>query len=209
MRKIAPAKTEIALLEPFAGLALDCIFVPDTVAEFEAATAEIRASRVVGFDTEAKPTFIKGETSSGPHVVQFAMPDKAFIFQLHRAACHPFLIEILQSEEILKVGFGLQSDHAQILDRLGVMLNAVLDMNTVFRRQGYQGTTGVRSAVAITFNRNFRKSKSVTTSNWAQLELTPKQLLYAANDAYAALCVYRDSGFMMQRDDPDSSRCTG
>ena len=40
------------------------------------------------------------------------------------------------------------------------------------------------------FNRKLNKSKSVTTSNWAQRELSDRQLLYAANDAYAALQVY-------------------
>jgi ribonuclease D len=189
LRKIAPGKAEIALLEPFEGLTLDRIFVPDTMEQFAAATAEIMASGVAGFDTEAKPTFLKGEVSEGPHIVQFALSDKAFIFQLHRKECHPFLIEILQSEAVLKVGFGLQSDFVQIRNKLGVQLNAVLDMGCVFRRDGYPGSTGVRTAVAITFSRNFRKSKSVTTSNWAQPTLTPRQLLYAANDAYAAHCV--------------------
>ena len=194
-RRTAPVKAEISLLEPFDGLPITRIFVPDHQAAFEAACAEILAAGVVGFDTESKPTFLKGEVSTGPHVVQFALPDKAFIFQLDRDACHPFVIEILRSEAVLKVGFGLQSDHAQILAKLGVTLNAVLDLNLTFRSMGYPGTTGVRSAVAILFGRNFRKSKSVTTSNWAQPLLTERQLLYAANDAYAALCVYRACDF--------------
>lgn len=191
MHKTVPGKTEIALLEPFDGLPIERIFVPDTAEAFEAACAEILAADAVGFDTESKPTFLKGEVSSGPHVVQFALSDKAFIFQLDKQGCHPFVIEILRAEKVLKVGFGLQSDHAQILAKLGVTLNAVLDLNVRFRRLGYHGTTGVRSAVAILFGKNFRKSKSVTTSNWAQSSLTQRQLLYAANDAYAALCVYR------------------
>jgi ribonuclease D len=189
LHKTVPDKAEIALLDPFEGLPLERIFVPATVAAFEAAAADIRAAKVVGFDTESKPTFIKGEASSGPHVVQFALPDKAYLFLLHRTECHPFVIGILQSEEILKAGFGLQSDKAQILSKLGVTLNAVLDLGSEFRRLGYPASTGVRGAVAIVFNKNFRKSRSATTSNWAQPVLSSKQLLYAANDAYAALCV--------------------
>lgn len=191
VRRTAPVKAEIALLEPFEGLPISRIFVPDGPAACKAACAEIIAAGVVGFDTESKPTFLKGEVSTGPHVVQFALPNKAFIFQLDRDACRPFVIEILCSEAVLKVGFGLQSDHAQILAKLGIAPNAVLDLNVRFRSMGYPGTTGVRSAVAILFGKNFRKSKSVTTSNWAQPSLTERQLLYAANDAYAALCVYR------------------
>jgi ribonuclease D len=51
------------------------------------------------------------------------------------------------------------------------------------------------------FNRRFLKSKSVTTSNWAMKELTERQLLYAANDAYAALKVYHA---LEARKDPGS-----
>ena len=91
MKKIAPSKTEIALLPPFAGLALAHIHVPASREEFASAIAEIKAAGIVGFDTESKPTFVVGEVSEGPHVVQFALHDKAYLFQLHQAEGHPFL----------------------------------------------------------------------------------------------------------------------
>jgi ribonuclease D len=189
MKKIAPTKAETALLEPFIGLTLENIHVPTTREEFASASAEIKASGVAGFDTESKPTFVTGDVSEGPHVVQFAVRGKAFIFQLHRADCHPFLIELLHSEDVLKVGFDLKSDKGQIQAKLGVNLHAVLDLNNVFNRDGYHNSMGVRAAVGVVFNQRFPKSKKTTTSNWAQHQLTPKQLLYAANDAYAALKV--------------------
>ena len=149
----------------------------------------IIASGTVGFDTESKPTFKKGEVSDGPHVVQFATSDKAFLFQLWLEDCRRFLIDVLLSEEVLKVGFGLSSDYGHIRRKLGVKMRASLDLNSVFRRDGYGKTIGVRAAVAIVFNRRFHKSKSATTSDWSSVTLSPKQKLYAANDAYAALLV--------------------
>jgi len=77
MNKTAPTKADIALLEPFVGLALEHIHVPTTTAAFALATAEIKAAGLVGFDTESKPTFVTGDVSEGPHVVQFALQDKA------------------------------------------------------------------------------------------------------------------------------------
>ncbi|MEQ1589570.1 MAG: 3'-5' exonuclease [Gallionella sp.] len=189
MNKIAPTKTEIALLEPFVGLTLEHIHVPTTTAEFASATSEIMAEGIVGFDTESKPTFVVGDVSEGPHVVQFALHDKAFLFQLHRAEGHPFLIELLQSEQVIKVGFGLKSDRKHILSKLGVHFNAVVDLNTVFSKDGYHKEMGVRAAVAQVFKQRFAKARHVTTSNWSQSQLTPQQILYAANDAYAALKV--------------------
>jgi len=189
MKKIAPTKPEIALLQPFVGLTLERIHVPTSKEEFASATAEIKAAGIVGFDTESKPTFVVGDISEGPHVVQFALHDKAYLFQLHRADGLPFLLELLQSEQLIKVGFGLKSDRGHILAKLGVHFNAVVDLNTVFSMDGYHKEMGVRAAVALIFKQRFAKARHVTTSNWSQLQLTPQQMLYAANDAWAALKV--------------------
>ena len=189
MKKIAPTKTEIALLPPFVGLTLERIHVPASKHEFASAAAEIKAAGIVGFDTESKPTFVVGDVSEGPHVVQFALHDKAYLFQAHRTEGRPFLIELLQSEQVLKVGFDLKSDSAHVYAKLGIHFGGVVDLNTVFRMAGYQKHMGVRSAVGLVFKQRFAKSRKVTTSNWSQPQLTPQQLLYAANDAYAALKV--------------------
>ena len=189
MKKAAPTKDEIALLEPFVGLSLAHIHVPASSPEFASAAAEIKAAGIVGFDTESKPTFVTGDVSEGPHVVQFALHDKAYLFQLHREDGLPFLIELLQSEQVIKVGFDLKSDSGHIYKKLGVHLGGVVDLNTVFRMDGYHKHMGVRAAVGLVFKQRFAKSRHVTTSNWSQPQLTPQQLLYAANDAYAALKV--------------------
>lgn len=189
-RKIAPSKEQTTLLPPFECLTLDSILVPQSAAQFEAAAADIAQAGVVGFDTESKPTFLKDQTSEGPHIVQFATLKRAYIFQLHQDACRPVLAELLCSDALIKVGFGLESDHAQIQHKLGLRLSAVLDLNSVFRKDGYANSTGARAAVAIMFQQKFHKSKKVTTSNWAERNLSERQLLYAANDAYVALRVH-------------------
>ena len=66
----------------------------------------------------------------------------------------------------------------------------VLELNTVFRQQGYRKDMGVKGAVAVLFNRRFIKSKKAATSNWANARLSDAQLVYAANDAWAALRVF-------------------
>ncbi len=190
MKKLAPTKDEIALMQPFVGLALAHIHVPKTEEEFAAAAAEIKAADIVGFDTESKPTFVVGDVSDGPHVVQFALRDKAYLFQVHRAEGHPFLVELLHSDRIIKAGFGLRSDSGHILKKFGIKFGGVVDLNTVFSMDGYQKEMGVRNAVGLVFKQRFAKSKKITTTNWSQPELTSQQMLYAANDAYAALKVF-------------------
>lgn len=186
---VALTRAETTLLPPFAGLGLDRIHVPITSSHCEAAAAEILAAGIAGFDTESRPNFKAGEKSTGPHVVQFALADRAFIFQLRHPACLKVAAELIASDRVLKVGFGLRNDHGQIRNRLGVQLQNVIDLDHVFRKRGYRGQLGVRAAMGAVLGRGFPKSKSTTTSNWAANELSSKQLLYAANDAFAALTI--------------------
>ena len=184
---MAPSKAETALLPAFPGLSPEQIHVPKTRAECQSAVDEILSAGRSGFDTEAKPTFRAGQRSDGPHVVQFALNDKAFIFQLHRSECEEAAAELIASKHVLKVGFGLKNDRGQIRSRLGITLTHELDLDQVFRRLGYSGLIGVRGAMGALLKLGFKKSKTITTSNWANPTLSPAQLLYAANDAYAAL----------------------
>lgn len=185
-----PEREDIALLDPFEGLGLNAIRVVASARDAADAAAALLASRVVGFDTESKPTFAKNEVSGGPHVVQFATRDQAWLFQLHRSEFHDTLATLLGSSELIKAGFGLSSDLSLIRQRFGVEPQGVLDLDGEFRRRGYRRSVGVKTAVALVFERRFVKSRKATTSNWANRQLTDAQLRYAANDAYAAIRVF-------------------
>ncbi|MDB5964425.1 MAG: 3-5 exonuclease protein 2 [Polaromonas sp.] len=185
-----PGREDIALLEPFERLAPDQIFVVSTPEQARQALKELDGVRVLGFDTESKPTFAKNEASDGPHIVQLCTADRAWIFQLTDAECRRAVGLLLASPDIVKAGFGLGDDRRRIIHKLGVDLQGVLDLNTVFRERGYRKDMGVRGAVAVVFNKRFIKSKKASTSNWANERLSEAQIAYAANDAYGALRVY-------------------
>lgn len=184
-----PSKDEIAELELFQGLTLEQIKQPKSADELQAALADLQACRYVGFDTESKPTFRKGQASDGPHVVQFSTLETGYIFQLQHPENHDLICQILHSEQIVKAGFGLQSDRSHLLRKFGVTPCSLLDIDKVYRKLGYRRQLGVKAAVAVQFNQRFQKSKKLSTSNWSLNKLSPGQLLYAANDAYAALKV--------------------
>ena len=186
----APDKEQIALLPPFPSLTLPQIWLIATAQDAERADAELRGQKVLGFDTESKPTFVRNEASEGPHVVQFASLTKAYVFQLHDPACRAVAGAVLASPDVIKAGFGLSSDVKQISAKFGAAPHAVIDIDTLFRRQGYRKELGVKAAVAVLFGQRFAKSKKASTSNWAARQLSPAQIVYAANDAYAAMCVY-------------------
>ena len=154
----------------------------------------IEREKFVGFDTETKPTFKKGAEAAGPHVVQFAIQNRAFIVQLGKEPPVPFLKSVIESREIVKVGFGLKSDRAPLFRTLGIKVGAAVELTATLRALRYKQALGAKAAVAIVLGQRLQKSRSVTTSNWAFPTLKPNQLLYAANDAYAALCVFRALG---------------
>jgi ribonuclease D len=187
----SPTKDAIALLPVFPRLELNSIIVVSHVSQALAAYDALQGLPVVGFDTESKPTFVAGEVSTGPHVVQFAAPDMTYVFQLFDATCKDVVCQLLTSKTVLKVGFGLTGDNTQIRRTLGVEPEHVLDINTIFKAKGYTKELGVKSAIAVMFNQRFIKSRKATTSNWANKVLSEGQIIYAANDAWAALKVYQ------------------
>jgi catechol 2,3-dioxygenase-like lactoylglutathione lyase family enzyme len=189
-----PAKEQIALLPPFAGLDLARIHRVVSPREADTALQVLSREAVLGFDTESKPTFHRDDVSDGPHVVQFATLSGAWIFDLQEPACREAVAALLESTAVVKAGLGLGSDRSQLVRKLGVAIHGLLDLDDVLRQRGYRKSVGVKTAIALLFGQRFNKSKKTTTSNWAQPQLTDAQLLYAANDAYAALWVYHALG---------------
>jgi ribonuclease D len=186
-----PSKDEIALLPEFDRLGLDRITLVVSAAQAREASAALSDHPHWGFDTESKPTFFKDQVSDGPHIVQLATLGHAWVFQLHDLACRAIVADLLARGLHTKAGFGLGDDTKRIQSKLLVEPAAVLELNTVFRERGYRKDMGVKAAVAVLFQRRFIKSKKAATSNWANLRLSEAQLVYAANDAYAAARVHQ------------------
>lgn len=185
-----PTAEEIALLPWFEELRRDQIAVVANADQARRAYAEIMRAQTVGFDTESKPTFRKGEKSEGPHVAQFSTMHRAYVFILRDPECRRIAGRLIQTPRLKKVGFGLGDDLKRLRTKFHFQPREVLDLETVFSARGYGRNMGVKVAVAIVFKRRFRKSRKASTSNWGAPRLTERQILYAANDAYAAIQIF-------------------
>ncbi|MBM3357178.1 MAG: 3'-5' exonuclease domain-containing protein 2 [Betaproteobacteria bacterium] len=152
-----------------------------TLRDLEQARADIRQERVVGLDTETRPSFRKGE-SHLPCLVQAATARAVYLFQLHRLDVFPALVELLASPAIIKVGVGLAHDLRQLQLVFPFTVENVLDLGVVARRRGL-GQTGVRNLAGMFLG--FRIPKGNRTSNWAARQLSAAQITYAATDAWA------------------------
>lgn len=182
---------ELIDLPEYAGITLDRITLVRSEAEVAEALNALMASDAIGFDTESKPTFLKGEVPTGPHLIQLATEERAFLFAAFGTGATAALKTILESPQVLKAGFGLGNDRRDLRAKLGVEMQNVIDLGEVLRGPEHRGTVGAKKAVERFFGQRLHKSKKIGTSNWAGARLSERQMLYAANDAHVALRIYR------------------
>ena len=185
-----PTLEQIAAMPTYEALPPSRNHLLKTAAQLAFAEAALRQAGHVGFDTESKPTFVAGQPQTGPEVIQFATLTDAFIVQTATPGVGDFLRAMIESDDVVRVGFGLASDRPQIHRKLGLRLGRSIDVSQLVKQLGFKDAVGVKAAVAIVLGRRFGKSRKATTSNWANKTLTPQQLQYAANDAHASLLVY-------------------
>jgi ribonuclease D len=157
-----------------------------TDADLRAAHDALRHERVLGFDTETRPTFRKGQSHT-PSLVQLAGSRAVYLFQLKRLDCAPVLAALFDNTHILKVGIALHRDLHDLQKVFPFKPANFLDLGEVAQKVGYE-QTGVRNLVGI-FLRG-RITKGAQTSNWAAPTLTERQITYAATDAWACRQLY-------------------
>ncbi len=158
----------------------------ETPQELADAREDLRQERVVGLDTETRPSFRKGETHL-PCLVQAATARAVYLFQLNRLDVFPALAELLAKPEVMKTGVGLAYDLQQLKQVFPFTVENVLDLGVIARRRGL-GQTGVRNLAGMLLG--CRIPKGNRTSNWAAPRLSPAQIAYAATDAWACRELY-------------------
>lgn len=153
----------------------------------ERAVEYLKTQRLVGVDTETRPSFRKG-TSHKVALLQIATEDTCFLFRLNKIGMPPFLQDFLMSDT-LKVGLSLKDDFMMLRRRKDVHA----EEGNWIDLQNYVGKFGIddRSLQKIYANLFGQKiSKSQRLSNWEAETLTESQLNYAATDAWACVKIY-------------------
>jgi ribonuclease D len=140
-------------------------------------------SSTLGFDTETRPAFKKGE-SYLPALLQLATPDECFIFRLHQTGLTRDLRDLLADEQIKKVGVAIRDDLVGLRKIKTFTPRGFIELADLARQQGFQ-KLGLRNLSAELLGLNV--SKKLRTTNWERKELTEAQLRYAAGDADLSL----------------------
>lgn len=156
-------------------------------AQMKEALEEIAQSSVVGFDTETKPAFKKGEYNS-VSLLQIATEKIVYLFRLNLIGFPTELATIFENPSIIKTGISIRDDIKEMAKIRDFNPQNIVELNTVAKELEIRHA-GVRRLAAIFLG--VRISKAQQTTNWEREVLTPQQLVYAATDAWVCLEIYK------------------
>ena len=158
----------------------------DDIPKFRQAIDEISRCRILGFDTETKPSFKKGRRYK-VSLLQLADERHAWLFRLNMIGLPEELARLLEDEKITKVGVAIHDDIKALQSLAPFEPDGFLDLQTVVRDHGIT-QLGLKKLSALILG--YRISKSQQTSNWEATALTGPQQIYAATDAWVCRQIY-------------------
>ncbi|MEN7972928.1 MAG: 3'-5' exonuclease [Verrucomicrobiota bacterium] len=162
------------------------IILCKTEEEAESAAGKLLKETLLGFDTETRPAFRKGE-SYDPSLLQLATETEVYLFQIQQCGLTPSLLKVLSSPDIVKSGVALERDVSELQAMADFEPAGFVELANIAKKARIKNL-GLRGLTAILFN--FRISKKEQVSNWARKELTESQQIYAATDAWLGRKIY-------------------
>ena len=142
---------------------------------------------LIGFDTETKPTFVKGPLNP-PSIMQLACIDKVYIFQLDNESLYKKLFPILSNENITKCGVSVDRDLIELMYLSPFDPLSFVDLGNIARDYDVPHH-GLRGLVAMFLKH--RISKGAQISDWSKTVLSSSQITYAATDAWISLKLFK------------------
>lgn len=162
------------------------IEVVDTPERLSRALSVIRRARLVGIDTETRPSFRAGEAHKVA-LLQIATLEKAWLVRLQLTGVSPALVKFLENEAIMKVGLSLSDDIMRLKASAAFEPRGFLDLQPWVKHYGIIDNS-LQRIYAIIFGQRITKGQRL--SNWEAHDLTEAQRRYAATDAWACLRIY-------------------
>ena len=153
----------------------------------QAAINDLKNYDLIGFDTETKPTFVKGPLNP-PSSMQLACDDKVYIFQFDNDEIFKQLSLILSNKNITKCGVSVDRDLIELMYLSPFDPISFVDLGNVARENEIPHH-GLRGLVAMFLEH--RISKGSQTSDWSKISLSDSQISYAATDAWVSLELFK------------------
>lgn len=158
------------------------IYVIDSVgAEFNRAISYLRSQKIIGFDTETRPTFSPTQPHYGVALLQLSGPGKAFLFRVNKMGMHRRLCNLLSDPRVIKVGAAIHDDIRGLQKLHHFTPDGFVDLQKVVWEWGIRDKSVKKMAAIIL---GIRISKTQQLSNWEADRLSESQCRYAATDAW-------------------------
>lgn len=162
------------------------IIIVDHEEQIEAACQDLAAHKVIGFDTETRPSFKAGVTNKVA-LLQLSTPERCYLIRLCRTKLHSQILKILSSPDILKIGADVAGDVRSLHVLRHFNARGFIDLQQIVSHWGIEEKS-LRKMSAIVLGQ--RVSKAQRLSNWEASSLTPQQQVYAATDAWICINIY-------------------
>lgn len=166
--------------------------------QLDAALSELHRADLLGFDTETKPTFKRGQNHPAA-LLQLGTADRVFLFQLLQLENIQPLWDLLANPAILKAGVAIADDIKKLQERHPFKPAGFVEIADLTQGLGILNT-GLRSLAGLLLN--FRISKRAQVSNWALDQLSESQIQYAATDAWVSRELYIHMSQLQQQTAP-------
>ncbi len=148
----------------------------------------LKHQKIIGFDTETRPTFSPEQHSNGTALLQLSGAGKAFLFRINRLGGIPHrLCAILANPGIIKVGAAIHDDVRGLQKFAGFQPQNFVDLQKIVWEYGIRDKS-VKKMTAIILG--FKISKAQQLSNWEAEKLSESQQRYAATDAWVCREMY-------------------
>lgn len=155
--------------------------------QFSKAIAYLRRQKIIGFDTESRPSFGPNQPRYGVSLLQLSGPEKAFLFRIKLMGMHKRLCSILADEKIIKVGAAVNDDVRGLEKYHDFEAKSFVDLQKIGWEYGIRDKSVKKMAAIIL---GIRISKTQQLSNWEADSLSEAQQRYAATDAWVCREMY-------------------
>ncbi|MDE7420082.1 MAG: 3'-5' exonuclease domain-containing protein 2 [Muribaculaceae bacterium] len=163
------------------------ITIVDSLEAVESAVERLRNADLIGFDTETRPSFKKGQTFNVA-LLQLSSETECFLFRLNKIGMPEPLRLLLEDKGKLKVGLSTHDDFRNLHKKYEFEPYGFVDLQQ-FVTQWHIIDKSLSKLYGILFG--MRLSKAQRLSNWEAEQLSEAQLNYAALDALACVRIYK------------------
>ena len=143
---------------------------------------------VIGFDTETKPAFKKGVFNKVA-LLQLSTKKQAFLIRVNKIGLSDEICAILSNPKIIKPGVAIRDDIKGLQIWKKFKPGGFVELQDSAVELGIQNFS-LKKLTAIACG--FRISKGQQLTNWEADELTEKQQIYAATDAWTSMKIYNN-----------------